>query len=95
LGFGSEQGIRGIQGEKGGAGPRGAAGPRWAGTKIESFDLITVLSDGTFGPRISLKQMFEDFERQQMLMGSSIAAAEPRLIQDQRSTSLTIANNES
>jgi hypothetical protein len=89
-----EQGRPGIQGEKGDVGPCGAAGPRWAGTKIESFDLITVLSDGTFGPRISLKQMFEDFARQQMLTGSSLAAAEPRLMQDQRSTLLTIANNE-
>jgi hypothetical protein len=87
-----EQGRPGIQGEKGDVGPRGAVGPHWIGTKIIEGDLIAVLSDGTFGPRISLKQMFEEFVRQQMLTGSSIAA--PALIQDQRSTLLAIANND-
>jgi predicted P-loop ATPase len=43
------------------AGAPGAAAPHWIGVKIEGFDLITVLSDGTLGPRISLKQMFEEF----------------------------------
>ena len=56
-----EPGRQGLQGEKGGAGPPGAAAPHWIGVKIEGFDLITVLSDGTLGPRISLKQMFEEF----------------------------------
>ena len=54
-----EPGSQGARGEKGDAGAPGAAAPHWIGVKIEGFDLITVLSDGTLGPRISLKQMFE------------------------------------
>ena len=56
-----EPGRQGVPGAKGDAGPPGAAAPHWIGVKIEGFDLITVLSDGTLGPRISLKQMFEEF----------------------------------
>jgi hypothetical protein len=56
-----EPGRQGMSGEKGDAGSPGAAAPHWIGVKIEGFDLITVLSDGTLGPRISLKQMFEEF----------------------------------
>src|SRR5262249_54247795 len=56
-----EPGRQGVHGDKGDAGPPGAAAPHWIGVKIESFDLITVLSDGTLGPRISLRQMFEEF----------------------------------
>jgi hypothetical protein len=62
-----EPGRPGVRGEKGDAGTPGAAAPHWIGVKIEGFDLITVLSDGTVGPRISLKQMFEEFVRQQMV----------------------------
>jgi hypothetical protein len=65
-----EQGKPGIQGLRGGAGPRGMAAPHWIGVKIEGFDLITVLSDGTVGPRISLKQMFEEFAIKQALAGT-------------------------
>jgi hypothetical protein len=56
-----EPGRQGVRGEQGDAGAPGAAAPHWIGVKIEGFDLITVLSDGTLGPRISLKQMFEEF----------------------------------
>ena len=56
-----EPGQQGMRGEKGDAGPPGAAAPHWIGVKVEGFDLITVLSDGTLGPRVSLKQMFEEF----------------------------------
>ena len=55
-----EPGRQGVRGEKGDAGPSGTAAPHWIGVKTEGFDLITVLSDGTLGPRISLKQMFDD-----------------------------------
>jgi hypothetical protein len=56
-----EPGRQGVRGEKGDAGPPGAATPHWIGVKIEGFELITVLSDGKLRPRISLKQMFEEF----------------------------------
>jgi hypothetical protein len=62
-----EPGRQGMRGEKGDAGVPGAAAPHWIGVKIEGFDLITVLSNGTLGPRISLKQMFEEFVRQSMV----------------------------
>jgi Collagen triple helix repeat (20 copies) len=85
-----EQGKSGIQGERGATGPRGAAGPHWIAVKIvDGFNLIPVLSDGSFGPKVSLKQMFEEFAMRQMLTGSSVAA-QPALLQDQRS----IANND-
>ena len=45
-------------GQKGDAAPPGVAVPHWIGVKIEGFDLITVLSDGTLGPRINLQEMF-------------------------------------
>jgi hypothetical protein len=70
LGECGARGEPGRQGEKGDVGPRGAAAPHWIGVKIEGFDLITVLSDGTFGPRISLKQMFEDFLKEQLMVGT-------------------------
>jgi hypothetical protein len=54
-----ELGKQGARGEKGDTGAPGAAAPHWIGVKVEGFDLITVLSDGTLGPRITLKQMFE------------------------------------
>jgi hypothetical protein len=53
-----ETGRQGTRGEKGDVGPPGAAAPHWIGVKIEGFDLITVLSDGTLGPRIDLQEMF-------------------------------------
>jgi hypothetical protein len=53
-----EPGRQGVRGEKGDTGLLGAAAPHWIGVKIEGFDLITVLSDGTLGPRINLKEMF-------------------------------------
>jgi hypothetical protein len=56
-----EPGRQGVRGEKGDEGAPGAPAPHWIGVKIEDFDLITVLSNGTLGPRISLKQMFEAF----------------------------------
>jgi hypothetical protein len=94
-GMRGEQGKPGVQGEQGDTGPRGAAGAHWIGAKIvDGFDLIAIMSDGKVGPRISLKQMFAEFTRQQMLTGNSIAAAEPRLIQDHRFTLLTVANND-
>jgi hypothetical protein len=55
------KGVRGEQGLRGEAGANGKAAPHWIGVKLDGFDLITVLSDGTLGPRISLKQMFEEF----------------------------------
>jgi hypothetical protein len=51
-------GRPGGRGEKGDAGQPGAPAPHWIGVKIEGFDLITVLSDGTLGPRINLQEMF-------------------------------------
>jgi hypothetical protein len=53
-----ETGRQGTRGEKGDVGPPGAAAPHWIGAKIEGFELITVLSDGTLGPRIDLQEMF-------------------------------------
>jgi hypothetical protein len=62
-----ESGRQGARGEKGDPGPSGADGksaPHWIGIKTDGFDLITVLSDGTLGPRISLQQMFAEFAKQ-------------------------------
>ena len=59
-----EKGARGAQGEVGPPGSEGRAAPHWIRIKTEGFDLITVLSDGTLGPRISLQKMFETFVRQ-------------------------------
>jgi len=45
-------------------GCRRKSAPHWIGVKTDGFDLITVLSDGTLGPRISLGQVFEEFAKQ-------------------------------
>ena len=50
-----EPGSQGARGEKGDAGAPGAAAPHWIGVKIEGFDLITVLSNGTLGLRLRLQ----------------------------------------
>jgi hypothetical protein len=53
--------VGGEQGLRGEPGANGKPAPHWIGVKREGFDLITVLSDCTLGPRISLKQMFQEF----------------------------------
>jgi hypothetical protein len=59
-----KRGEKGLPGERGMAGPKGEPGrdaAHWAGTKVEGFNLITVMSDGTLGPKISLASMFQQF----------------------------------
>jgi hypothetical protein len=64
-----EPGRPGAQGAKGDAGAPGAAAPYWAGATIDGLTMTAVMSNGTLGPRISLKEMFEEFVRQ-MLVGT-------------------------
>ena len=56
------RGEKGIPGEKGARGEPGKPAAHWIGTKIEGFNLVTVMSDGSIGPRIALAPMFEQFE---------------------------------
>jgi hypothetical protein len=56
-----KQGVRGGRGETGGA---GKSASHWIGVKVDGFNLITVMSDGTLGPRISLEKMFGEFVKQ-------------------------------
>jgi hypothetical protein len=63
-----EPGKQGVRGEKGDVGKPGASAPHWIGVKVQGFDLITVMSDGTLGPRISLEKMFGEFVQQMMGM---------------------------
>jgi hypothetical protein len=56
-----KKGEKGIPGERGIQGLQGKTAPHWIGVKIDGYDLVTVLSDGTIGPKISLASMFEQF----------------------------------
>jgi hypothetical protein len=63
-------GKRGEKGPRGETGPQGAPGkaaPHWVGVKIDGFELVAVMSDGTIGPRISLEPMFASFAAQLQL----------------------------
>ena len=55
-----KRGEKGLPGEKGPKGDPGKPAPHWIGAKIEDKALITLLSDGTLGPRINLAPLFED-----------------------------------
>lgn len=61
-----KRGEKGMPGERGPAGPRGEAAPHWVGVKIEGYSLIAVMSDGTFGARFSLKDMFDTYDVERM-----------------------------
>jgi hypothetical protein len=67
LGEAGKQGPTGDAGPPGEAGKPGASAPHWIGVKIDGFDLVTVMSDGTIGPRISLEKMFGEFARHMMV----------------------------
>jgi hypothetical protein len=62
-----EPGRQGAQGAKGIDGLPGKAAPHWIGVKVDGYDLVAVMSDGTLGPRISLQPMFEASYAQQIL----------------------------
>jgi hypothetical protein len=58
-------GKKGEKGERGSIGIKGEPGkpaPHWAGIKLDGFDVVAVMSDGSIGPRFSLAPMFEKFE---------------------------------
>jgi hypothetical protein len=57
-----KKGEKGLVGERGVKGEPGKPAAHWIGVKLEGFDVVTVLSDGTLGPRFSLAPMFEAFE---------------------------------
>jgi hypothetical protein len=50
-----------VPGEKGPQGFPGKPAPHWVGAKVDGYDIVTVMSDGTIGPKISLTKMFEQF----------------------------------
>lgn len=74
-GPGWQSGPVGKKGEKGIAGPRGEKGdrgmpaPHWIGVKLDGYDLVAVMSDGTIGPRFSLEPMFAEFKARLQLEG--------------------------
>jgi hypothetical protein len=78
-GIPGKPGEKGARGEVGRPGARGAKGedgqafaaPHWIGVKIEGFDLITVMSNGTMGPRVSLEKMFAEFAKHMVIRGAS------------------------
>jgi hypothetical protein len=56
----SRQGSRGIAGPKG---PPGKDGARISGWRIDaaSYTVTPVMSDGGYGPPITLREMFQQF----------------------------------
>ena len=57
-----KRGDKGLAGDRGPPGPAGKAAPHWIGAKIvDGYELVTVMSDGTLGPKIALGPMFEQF----------------------------------
>jgi hypothetical protein len=57
-----KRGEKGIPGERGVQGAPGKTAPHWVGVKLDGFNVVAVMSDGTIGPRFSLASMFEQFE---------------------------------
>jgi hypothetical protein len=58
-----QQGPRGERGEKGDRGPPGQSAPLIVSWIVEkaSYSVLPVLSDGTEGPRLELRPLFEQF----------------------------------
>lgn len=56
-----KRGDKGVTGDRGPPGPVGNAAPHWIGARVDGYELVTVMSDGTIGPKISLASMFEQF----------------------------------
>ena len=58
------QGPRGERGEKGDRGPPGQSAPFVASWMVEraSYSVVPILSDGTEGPRLELRPLFEQFD---------------------------------
>jgi hypothetical protein len=56
-----KKGDKGIAGERGPPGAPGKPAPHWIGVKLDGYELVTVMSDGTVGPKISLNAMFDQF----------------------------------
>jgi integrin beta 3 len=55
------QGKQGKPGAKGDAGPRGAAGASIAEWSIAGFAAVPIMSDGTAGPALDLRALFERY----------------------------------
>jgi hypothetical protein len=62
-----KKGEKGLPGERGAKGEPGKPAAHWIGVKLDGFDVVAVMSDGTIGPRFSLAPMFEQFEAERQL----------------------------
>jgi integrin beta 3 len=56
------QGKQGKPGSKGETGPRGQAGPVIAEWSIAGFAAVPIMSDGTAGPALDLRALFERYD---------------------------------
>jgi hypothetical protein len=61
------RGEKGVAGEQGPQGPRGADGkaaPEWVAAKIEreKYLVIPIMSDGSEGPPIKLRELFDQYD---------------------------------
>jgi hypothetical protein len=56
-----KKGEKGVPGPRGDKGEPGKSAAHWIGVKLSGFELVTVMSDGTVGPRIDLAPMFQEF----------------------------------
>jgi hypothetical protein len=58
-----QQGPPGARGEKGDRGPPGQSAPSIVNWIVEraSYSVVPILSDGTEGPRLELRPLFEQF----------------------------------
>jgi hypothetical protein len=64
-----KKGDKGAPGERGATGAPGPPGPHWTGARIDGYSLVTTLSDGSSGPRISLQPMFEQLHAELEMRG--------------------------
>lgn len=56
------QGSRGLKGDAGERGPAGPAGARITRWSIDGFAAVPIMSDGSAGPALDLREMFERYD---------------------------------